>query len=123
MEPIYKVDDAGIGFHRLWIAPAYADKAREACLSFAQEKNLSLDSPMVFVTRTTRGTTEEASTLGEYHFRYDELKKFCWIVGDWQSACIFDRSHGDDESGVVSSPSRVCPTNPHRTAPGQEGTD
>lgn len=68
--------------------------------AFIRDHNLDT-THKIHVRHTQKNAN--TGTIREYHRRYTEMKKFCFLIGDYQSATLLDRSR--------------CPSNPYPMKP------
>jgi hypothetical protein len=68
---------------------------------FISENNLDDVSPVRVIASTSKRANED--TMKEYHQRWVELRKFCFLIGDYQSATLLYRT--------------MCPRNPFPIKP------
>ena len=97
------------GSHCLVLKESFLTASIEQCRKWVSDNHLDINGTFFHVTRTTRGADESTPTLKRYHEKYEELFKFCCVIGDWRSACLFGRHDNGDR--------RVCPSKPWSARP------
>jgi hypothetical protein len=82
------------------------DMGKRGVLEVIRRNKLTVQDDAIVITSSEKNCNAE--TLREYHNRWEEIKKFCYLIGDYESAVLLDRKNNKVVNPLPVKPKTLC---------------